>query len=358
MVEILMPRLGANDNYIQLAQWLANNGDFVEKDSILAVLETTKETSDLIAPVSGYLYQMAIAGEEYGVNEKIACLCENANEMMAIEKTVADDIFAGYKITKKAEKIIREECIDISVFDRNELVTEKLLQDFMNANNTKALPVAEKSKADFVNSVVILCGGGLCKMSISAIRSVGSWNIYGILDNSLEKGSEVMGVKVIGSDSCLEDLFYSGYVYAVNALGAISTSNKVPLYFRRKELYDTAKAIGFAFPNIIHSSAFVDSSATLGEGNLVFANALIDCAAVIGNNTIINTGSIISHDCRIGDHTRISPSAVLAGGVAVGENSLIGMGVTVYMNIKIGKNVIISNGKHIFSNIPDDTVIV
>ena len=54
--EILMPRIGANDDTVVLGQWYVEDGDYVERRQAIASLESTKVTQDLIAPVAGYIH--------------------------------------------------------------------------------------------------------------------------------------------------------------------------------------------------------------------------------------------------------------------------------------------------------------
>ena len=345
VTEVLMPRLGVNDEYVTIGAWLVNNGDFVRKGQEIASLETTKETENLIAESDGYLFKEFETGEDVKVGKKIAVLSDIADYRQDKEQNSA--IHA--RITEKAKALIEKNNVDISKLSHLKLIREK--------DVLALLEVAEHIEPSKSNQIIIVSGGGLAKMCIDLIRLNKAYGICGITDPNEPVGKIILGVPILGNDDILASLRHEGYMTAVNAIGSISIDNTSKLFSLRKTVFERIKSHGFFMPVLIHPSAKVAISAQIGEGSLLMENAVVGCDAVIGNDCIINTGAIISHDCRIGHHARISPGAILAGDVSVGENSLIGMGTTVYLGVKIGKNVIIANGKNIMGDIPDNSII-
>lgn len=115
---------------------------------------------------------------------------------------------------------------------------------------------------------------------------------------------------------------------------------------------------GGTIPRLIHPSATVSPTATIGAGTHVAPQVVIHPLAQVGEVVILNTGCIIEHDCVIGDACHISPGAVLAGGVTVGERTWIGANATVINNIKIGKDVIVGAGSVVIRDLPDGVTAV
>lgn len=95
---------------------------------------------------------------------------------------------------------------------------------------------------------------------------------------------------------------------------------------RMKEAEAHREQYKFMLP-LIHPSAVVSESATIGNGTVVMAGAVIQASAKIGENCIINTGASVDHDCVLEDFVHIAPGAHLCGGVHVGEGTLVGVGV-------------------------------
>ena len=92
---------------------------------------------------------------------------------------------------------------------------------------------------------------------------------------------------------------------------------------RKKE----AEALEGPFAILIHPSAIVSDSATIGEGSIIMAGAIIQPKASIGKHCIVNSGATLDHHCILGDYAHIAPGAHLCGAVHVGEGTLVGVGV-------------------------------
>ena len=112
------------------------------------------------------------------------------------------------------------------------------------------------------------------------------------------------------------------------------------------------------YGKVVHPSAVISSSASIGEGCVVMAAAVVNAASVIGKHSIVNTGAVIDHDCHIADFVHVSPNATLCGGVVVGEGTHIGAGATVIPEIRIGKWAIVGAGSVIIEDVPDYAVVV
>lgn len=199
--------------------------------------------------------------------------------------------------------------------------------------------------------VVLIGGGGHCKVVIDAIKKQNKYDIVGITDKK-NMGSKILDVPVIGHDDILNQLLNKGVTNALITVGSVK--NNIP----RLNLYNELCKLGFDFVNVIHPKAIMGEEVVLGKGNVVLAGCIINSCAVIGNNCIINTGSIVEHDCVIGDHVHIAPGAKVAGGVKIGKASYIGLGANVIQGIKIGENCIIGAGAVVINDIPDNSLAV
>ena len=54
-IELVVPKVGESITEVQIVQWLKSEGDSVERDASLAVIETDKATVELPAPAAGIL---------------------------------------------------------------------------------------------------------------------------------------------------------------------------------------------------------------------------------------------------------------------------------------------------------------
>lgn len=346
-MKIRIPRISNNDDYVILGSWCVNKGAYIKKGQVLAILETTKETRDLVAEEAGYISYDVSEGSEVEVGAVIAELMDMPLSMENEESHTDTDKMDH--ISQKAMELIKKHGIDITKLPADKIIREKDILKLIEEHTTQ--------KQSPANEILIVCGGNIARMCIDTIRLMGGYRLGGITDIYAETGTMLMGVPYIGDIDVLAKKYEEGHRTAVNAYGGVVSSISDPLFFARKKIYEEIKEYQFFMPNLIHPKANVETSATMGEGNLVFSGAYIGSEAFIGNDCLINTGAMVSHNCTIGDHSRISPGAVLAGDVSVGENTIVGMGVTVYMGVHIGRNVIIYNGKHIFNDVPDNTIV-
>lgn len=204
-----------------------------------------------------------------------------------------------------------------------------------------------------MTKVVGFGAGGHARVVIDILKTIGSFEIEGLLDRDQTLwGSEILGVPVLGDDSLREEIKKRGVHSAFIGLG--STESAEP----RRKLYEMVRASGFALVRAIHPRAIVSQSALLGDGPMVMAGAIINPAARIGNNVIINSGAIVEHDCIIADHSHIATGARLAGTVRIGEGVHIGLGASIREGVTVGNGSMVGAGAVVIADVPDRTVVV
>ena len=199
-----------------------------------------------------------------------------------------------------------------------------------------------------MNNLLIVGAGGHGKVVSDAAFSMGCWDNIAFLDAKYPDLKEVIGYSVIGSvDQAVE--FLKKYPSVVVAVG----DNNI-----RMNLMDDLVGKGFSIPVIIHRSAWVSPSASLGEGSVVFANAVINASAQLGRGTVVNTSSIIEHDCCLGDGVHICPGVCMGGGVTIGNRSFIGVGSSIIHSVDLGVGVTVGAGAVVAGNIQSGFTVV
>jgi UDP-perosamine 4-acetyltransferase len=172
-----------------------------------------------------------------------------------------------------------------------------------------------------------------------AIRRAGELELVGCTDPRPElAGTEIDGLPVIGDDSALDGLLESGVEAACIGLGG--TGDNEP----RSELFARARKLGFGLPPVVHPSAVVASTATLGEGSVVLAAAVLGPGVRVGEDVIVNTGAVVEHDCALDSHAHVATGARLAGNVRVGEGAHVGIGASVLGGVEIGAGAVVGAG--------------
>ncbi|MDD3088320.1 MAG: NeuD/PglB/VioB family sugar acetyltransferase [Candidatus Omnitrophica bacterium] len=199
--------------------------------------------------------------------------------------------------------------------------------------------------------IVLVGGGGHCKVIIDAIRCGGVYEIFGIIDPGLTMGDEVLGVKVIGTDDDLRSVYEKGVRNAFISVGSVGISSL------RKKIYENIRGVGFKIPIVIHPKTVIAGDVEIGEGTFVAASATINTGTIIGKNVIVNTASSLDHDCRIGDFVHVAPGATLSGGVDVGEGAFIGTGAKVTQYATIDRGVLVKACSLVYKNSKGCTLV-
>jgi 2-oxoglutarate dehydrogenase E2 component (dihydrolipoamide succinyltransferase) len=134
IIEITIPSPGESIKEVTLAKWLAENGDFVDKDQEIAEIESDKATLPLIAKESGKLLILIQAGNNANVGD-IACTIDTDQKAEVQKK---DDV------QKKEDKIPeKENHAKTEKSNSQELKTKELKQE-TSLDHLKISPVAQK----------------------------------------------------------------------------------------------------------------------------------------------------------------------------------------------------------------------
>lgn len=168
-------------------------------------------------------------------------------------------------------------------------------------------------------SIVLIGGSGHAKVIIDCIRAAGG-SVFGILDDGIASGAEILGVRVLGPTADYEQ--FAGHPFLI-AIGNNSVRRKI------------AERLKVRWATVVHPTAVVSPSASIGVGTVIMPRAVVNAGASVGSHCIVNTAAIVEHDNVLGDYVHISPNAALGGTVHVGELTHIGIGASVRNNINI-----------------------
>jgi len=86
-----MPKLAMSMNEGTINEWLAKEGERIEKGQAILELETDKVTQEIESPVGGYFHMVAQPGETLKVNSLIAQICDTEAECQALKGVRASD---------------------------------------------------------------------------------------------------------------------------------------------------------------------------------------------------------------------------------------------------------------------------
>lgn len=192
--------------------------------------------------------------------------------------------------------------------------------------------------------LILIGGGGHCKVCIDVIEQNGQFEIIGILDLAELVGTSVLGYQIIGTDQDIAKYVELGYSFLITVGQIKSAALKEKLFHILKE----NKAI---IATVVAPSAHVSKYSKIGAGTIVMHHVIINAGATIGDNCILNNKSDIEHDTVVGNHTHISTGTILNGDCKIGNAVFIGSNSTVANQITIEDNVVIGAGSVVIKNI-------
>lgn len=195
-------------------------------------------------------------------------------------------------------------------------------------------------------NVAVIGGGGHGRVIIDMIEKAGELNLVGILDAQISPGKEVLGYRVLGSDSDIGSLAESHSIAGV--VVAIGDN-----WVRSKVVAAVANQLPqMNFPSIIHPSAQIARSVQIGRGSVVMAGAVVNTDSQIGEFCILNTNCSVDHDGVLGEFSSFGPNSCAGGTVRIGEFSAISLGANVIHNVNVGSHTVVGAGATVVSDLP------
>lgn len=110
---------------------------------------------------------------------------------------------------------------------------------------------------------------------------------------------------------------------------------------------------GARFMTIMCDGAYINPTATIGEGSFVAGWSCISDNVVLGKHTIIHTFCDLGHDAQVGDYSSIEAYAFLGGYARVGQESVMHVRSTLIRHKCIGNQVEVGASSVVMRNVPD-----
>jgi len=189
--------------------------------------------------------------------------------------------------------------------------------------------------------VIIIGDGRHSQVIQEMISALPEYKIVAVLDDKYEEPFYAKGITY--AEISFIYMLLTANTKVVVAIGSNES---------RKNIVENLPLIAEQYLTVIHPSAVISPSASIGYGTVVMPNAAVNARSRIGQHSIINTGSIIEHDNLVENYTHISPNATLAGQVSIGEGSHICSSATIIPGKNIGNWSIVGAGSTVLNDIP------
>ena len=112
------------------------------------------------------------------------------------------------------------------------------------------------------------------------------------------------------------------------------------------------------FPPIIHSSAWVSPTASLGRGAVVLSEASVGSGSTLGVGALINTGASLDHDSTLGDFASLGPGARTGGNTLIGPRTMLGLQAGILQGQTIGEDTVVGAHSLVIEDIPALSVAI
>ncbi len=202
-----------------------------------------------------------------------------------------------------------------------------------------------------LTELVVIGGGAHARVVIeAALSDPRGWRIVGFVDpEECAETCERFGVRRLGDDDVLCMLPPAS---AILGFGAI------PHAAPRMAAPSRLDSVVSEWARVIHGSATLSPTASIGEGTVVMADAVIQTGARIGAHVIVNSRAVIEHDVIVGDHVQVGPGAVIGGGATIGRGAYIGLGASLRDHVRIGEGAVIGMGSTVVKDVPSHAVVM
>ena len=199
------------------------------------------------------------------------------------------------------------------------------------------------------SDLFILGAGGFGREVLQHAReaSAQGWPyvVKGFLDDDLDALSGFsVGVSVLNR---ISDEHLSGDV--VIALGEPAI---------RRALRERVEAQGGRIISIVHPSAHVVPSATVGAGSIVGPGVYIGVDSSVEANVVLNVYYSVGHDAKVGSDSVLSSYTAVTGGVMMGAGCFTGTHATIAPGVSIGAWSKIAAGSVVTRQAPDGSLLM
>lgn len=196
-------------------------------------------------------------------------------------------------------------------------------------------------------NLLILGAGCIARDVADAVEDFPEYELAGFVVDvpPYEPGQLMLGKPIYWID----DIPFFDRSY--RAICAIGRMTKIRIIQKVQEL-------GMPFVNLIHPTARVSRSASIGEGTFIGVNVQIGAFTKIDNHVFINRGVMIGSEVSIKEYSVISAGANIAGNVEIGASTFIGFGAMVLPHITVGNNCIVGAGAMVNRSFPDRVKVI
>jgi sugar O-acyltransferase (sialic acid O-acetyltransferase NeuD family) len=179
-------------------------------------------------------------------------------------------------------------------------------------------------------------------------RAEPAWDLIGLLDDDpATHGRLVGGVEVIGPSAAVD-------AHSDALVAACVASPNDPL--RRIALVDRLALPAERYATLVHPTAVVPASATIGPGSVLHATTVLTADVALGAHVAAMPAVVLTHDDAIGDGVTFGAGVRVAGGVTIERGAYIGAGALLREGLTVGAGAVVGMGAVVTRPVPPGEV--
>lgn len=199
--------------------------------------------------------------------------------------------------------------------------------------------------------ILIFGGSEHARCVIDIIEQVDEYEIVGIIDKTIPKGTQCQGYKVLGKLDDLPDVMET---YKVRK-GVIAIGDN---YHRSRKAKNIKKLTSdFSYVSAIHPSTILGKNVIVGEGTVMMAGVIVNNDSNIGQHCYLSTKTSLGHDSILGDFSSLGPGVTTGGRTTIGCCSAIGIGANILNGRAIGSHSVVGSGALVTQDVEDYVVV-
>jgi 2-oxoglutarate dehydrogenase E2 component (dihydrolipoamide succinyltransferase) len=139
-LEMRVPSPGESISEVEIAEWLVEDGDYVEKDQSIAEIDSDKATLELPAEESGVIKIIVGDGETVAVGDVVCIIDTSVKGTSSKKKTPHDKVGESVKLeTKKSnENLVKATPLAKEIINQNNIQVDKIIASGDDGRITKS----------------------------------------------------------------------------------------------------------------------------------------------------------------------------------------------------------------------------
>jgi 2-oxoglutarate dehydrogenase E2 component (dihydrolipoamide succinyltransferase) len=139
-LEMRVPSPGESISEVEIAEWLVEDGDYVEKDQSIAEIDSDKATLELPAEESGIIKIIIGDGETVAVGDVVCIIDTSVKGNSSKIKNTKSEIVESVKIEKKKSKEISVKATPLAkeIINQNDIEVDKIIASGDDGRITKS----------------------------------------------------------------------------------------------------------------------------------------------------------------------------------------------------------------------------